>query len=224
MSRRLTLWGGLAVVAIAFAVALYLVALNWRPSTTTYQFQGIDVSAANGVVDWNAAKAAGADFGYVVATDGAERDARFEDNWRGTAAADVRRGAVHVWSLCRPAADQANNFNTMVPTTDDALPPALSIDFTAGCDARPARDAVLQELRGFITMVEAHSERPVILLVSRAFDAQYRVTEAIDRPIWSAQNFFTPDYAARPWRMWRVSDMRRIDGIDGPVNWDVVAK
>lgn len=224
MSRRRLLWGGLIVITAAFALVLYLVALSWRPSPDTYPFQGVDVSAANGAVDWNAVKAAGAEFGYVVATDGATRDARFEENWRGAAAADVRRGAVHVWSLCLPAADQVNNFNTMVPQADDALPPALSIDFTAGCDVRPARDAVLAALRSFIGPVEAHSQRPVILRVSRAFDAQYRVTEAFDRPVWSLQNFFAPDYAARPWRMWCASDMRRIDGIDGPVNWDVVAK
>lgn len=224
MSRRLWLWGGLAAVASAFALALYLFALNWRPSAATFRFQGVDVSAANGPVDWDAVKAAGADFGYVVATDGADRDARFEDNWRGAAATGIRRGAIHVWSLCRPAADQANNFNTTVPRADDPLPPALSLDFAPGCDTRPARDVVLEELRRFIVMVETHSERPVILFVSRAFEARYRVTEALDRPIWSAQNFFPPDYAARPWRMWRASDMRRIDGVSGPVNWDVVAK
>ena len=108
--------------------------------------------------------------------------------------------------------------------SEDALPPALLLDFAPGCDARPAREVVLEELRRFIIMVETHSERPVILFVSRAFDAQYRVTEAIDRPVWSAQNFFPPQYAARPWRMWRASDMRRIDGVIGPINWDVVAK
>ena len=221
---RLRWWIGLTVVAIAFSVTIYLVALSWRPSAATYDVQGIDVSAANGAVDWNAVRAAGAGFGYITATQGADRDARFEDNWRGAAAADLRRGAIHAWSLCRPAADQANNFNTTVPHADDALPPALSLDFTAGCDERPGRDALLTDLRGFITMVEAHSERPVILLVTRAFDARYRVTEAIDRPVWSAQDFLAPDYAARPWRMWRASDMRRIDGVDGPVNWDVVAK
>ena len=205
-------------------MATYLFALTWRPSAATFQFQGVDVSAANGAIDWDAVKAAGADFGYVVATDGDQRDARFEDNWRGAAAADLRRGAIHAWSLCRQAAAQANNFNTTVPRTDDALPPALSIDFAPGCDMRPARDVVIEELRRFIVMVETHSERPMILFVSRAFDAQYRVTAALDRPVWSAQNFFPPDYAARPWRMWRASDMRRIDGVTGPVNWDVVAK
>ncbi|MDB5679450.1 GH25 family lysozyme [Sphingomonas bacterium] len=224
MSRRVLLWGGLSVIAALFAGALYLFALSWRPSTDIYDVQGIDVSAANGAIDWNAAKAAGASFGYIAATDGGTRDERFEENWRAAAAADVRRGAVHVWSLCQPAADQANNFNTVVPKTDDSLPPALSMDFAAGCDARPMRDAVLGEIRRFVTMVEAHTDRPVILLASRAFEAQYRVTEAIDRPIWSAGNFLSPDYAERPWRMWRASDMRRIDGINGPVNWDVVAK
>ena len=224
MTRRGWLWGGLVVIAGAFALAVYLLALNWRPSAATFQFQGIDVSAANGAVDWDAVKAAGADFGYVVATDGADRDARFEDNWRGVAAADLRRGAIHAWSLCRLAADQANNFNTTVPRSDDALPPAVSLDFAPGCDARPARDVVLAEVRRFIVMVETHAERPVILFVSRAFDAQYRITEALDRPVWSTQNFFPPDYAARPWRMWRASDMRRIDGVSGPINWDVVAK
>jgi lysozyme len=37
------------------------------------------------------------------------------------------------------------------------------------------------------------------------------------------ENVLKPDYTARPWRMWRASDFRRIDGIEGPVNWDVVA-
>ena len=138
--------------------------------------------------------------------------------------AGMRRGAIHAWSLCRLAADQANNFNTTVPKTDDALPPAVAIDFIDGCDDRPSRDVVLEELKRFIIMVEAHTERPVLLLVSKRFEANYDVTSALDRPIWSAQNFFPPDYAARPWRMWRASDMRRIDGVEGPVNWDVVTK
>lgn len=222
--RRAKWWIVLAVVAAIFAGALYLFAINWRPSTASYDMQGIDVSAANGAVDWAAVKAAGGDFGYVVATSGDDRDAAFESNWRGAASAGVRRGAIHAWSLCLLAADQANNFNTTVPMNDDALPPAMSLDFAVGCDARPEREALLADLARFIAMVEAHAQRPVILLVSRAFEAKYRVTAAIDRPVWSTQDFFAPDYAARPWRMWRASDMRRIDGIDGPVNWDVVAK
>jgi lysozyme len=222
--RRLALPIGLAVAMLALAAALWLVARDWRPSVSDYQFQGVDVSDANGAVDWDAVKAAGADFGYARATLGGDRDPRFEDNWHGIAEAGMRRGAIHAWSLCRLAADQANNFNTTVPKADDALPSAVEVDFIDGCNDRPSREIVLEELKRFIIMVEAHTQRPVLLLVSKRFEANYSVTAALDRPVWSAQNFFPPDYAARPWRMWRASDMRRVDGVEGPVNWDVVTK
>jgi lysozyme len=225
LSRRIGVWGWLAIVTLLFSGALYLFALTWRPSASDYQFQGVDISDASGTIDWPAVKAAGADFAYIRATGGADvRDTLFEDNWRLAKAADLRAGAIHDFSLCRLAADQANNFNTTVPKSDDALPPAVSIDFAPDCDSRPGRDVVLEELKRFIIMVEAHTERPVILLVSRRFEAEYSVTKSLDRPVWSAGNFFPPGYAARPWRMWRASDMRRIDGVSGPVNWDVVAK
>ncbi|MBN8814475.1 MAG: glycosyl hydrolase [Sphingomonas sp.] len=214
----------MAAITVVFAGTLYLYALNWRPSDADYDLQGIDVSAANGSIDWAAVQAAGAKFGYIAATSGTDRDAAFEDNWRGAAAAGMRRGAVHVWSLCRGADEQANNFNTTVPKDPAALPSAVSLDFAAGCDTRPDRETLVAALSRYLAVVEANTRRPVILFVSRAFDSRYHITEAIDRPVWSAQNFFAPDYAARPWRMWRASDMRRIDGVSEPVNWDVVAK
>lgn len=228
MSRtvgRLGLLLSLLLITLLFVWSLWFVMRHWRPAVGEYRFQGIDVSARDGTVDWPAMKAAGAAFGYARATDGAGgRDARFEENWRAIQTAGMRRGAVHVWSLCRPATDQANDFITTVPRDDRALPPALALDFVTGCDAEPERDALIGDLRRFIATIEAHSGRPVVLQVSRRFEALYRVTEAIDRPVWSTGNFFPPAYAARPWRMWRATDMRRVDGVAGPVNWDVVAQ
>jgi len=215
----------LVVITLLFGGTLWLAAHHWRPSTADYHYQGIDVSDASGDVDWDAVKVAGASFAYIRATSGSEiRDSRFEENWRGAAAAELRRGAVQTYSLCKLAVDQANNFNTTVPRGDDSLPAAVELDFQQDCTDRPERDVVVAELGRFITMVEAYSRRPVVLQVSRRFEAAYRVTEAFDRPVWSTGNFFPPDYAARPWRMWRATDMRRIEGVNGPVNWDVVTK
>ena len=166
----------------------------------------------------------GADFAYLRATAGAEvRDARFAANWADVYATGMRRGAMHGYSLCRLAADQANNFNTTVPRATDALPAVVMVDFTPDCPSRPERAVLLDELRRYITMVELHTGKPVLLKVAKPFDAAYRVTGAIPRPIWAVQNFFPPDYPARPWKMWQANDMRRIDGVDGPVHWDVVA-
>lgn len=219
---------GAIVAAIVIVVALaalvgWTIALGWRPSGR-YPFQGVDVSAANGAVDWWTVRKGGADFAYIRATAGADvRDPAFERNWAGVSETGMRRGASHVYSLCRLAADQANNFNTTVPRTDGALPAAVEIDFADDCPSHPERAIVLDELRRFLTMVEAHTGKPVLLKVSKRFDAAYGVTAAIQRPIWAVRDFFPPDYPARRWRMWQASDMRRIDGVEGPVHWDVVA-
>ena len=221
--RRIGLAGALGIVIALSAVVIWTLALSWRPSDT-YRFQGIDVSEEQGPIEWWAVKAGGADFAYLRATSGADwRDTRFATNWGEVYATGMRRGALHVYSLCRLAVDQANNFNTTVPRASDALPAAVEIDFSEDCASRPVRDVVLNELRRFLSMVEAHTGKPVLLKISKRFDAAYQVTAAIPRPVWAVQDFFPPDYAARPWRMWQANDMRRIDGVDGAVNWDVVA-
>lgn len=221
--RRIGRLGALGIVAALSVVVAFTLAMSWRPSDR-YQFQGVDISEEQGPIDWWTVKAGGADFGYLRATYGADgRDARFEANWADIYATGMRRGAFHLYSLCRLAVDQANNFNTTVPRTEDALPAAVDIDFSDDCSSRPVRTIVIDEIRRYLTMVEAHTGKPVILRISKRFEAAYQVSAAIPRPIWAVQDFFPPDYAARPWRMWQANDMRRIDGIEGPVHWDVVA-
>ncbi|MBX9796190.1 GH25 family lysozyme [Sphingomonas sp.] len=216
---------GLPVIALSLtAAAGWQGATSWRPSDTNYRFQGIDVGAEQGPIEWFTLRDQHVDFVYLIATRAAtQRDPAFEAGWRGVYGAALRRGAIHVYSLCHLASDQGNNFNTTVPRTADALPPAILLDFQPDCAARPAREVVLGELEVLIAMIEGHSGKPVLLKTSAAFDRYYGVSEAIGRPIWSIGNFFPPSYAARPWRMWQASDMRRIEGAAQPVRWNVVA-
>ncbi|MEO5866450.1 MAG: GH25 family lysozyme [Sphingomonas sp.] len=210
--------------AAAIAIAGWTFARSWRPSSTSYKFQGLEVGEQQGPVDWWTVRAAGADFAYIRATSGAsKRDGRFAANWADARSTGMRRGALHVYSLCNLATDQANNFNTTVPRDQDALPAAVEIDFQDDCASRPGQPVLLDELRRFLTMVEEHTGKPVLLKITKRFDAAYKVTAAIPRPVWAVQDFFPPDYAATPWRMWQASGMRRIDGVSGAVNWDVVA-
>ncbi len=222
--RRIGRAGATAIIFGLSGIVAWTFATSWHPSDRNYRYQGIDVSAAMGPIDWWTVKAGGAQFGYIRATIAAdERDPQFPVSWADIFATGMRRGAIHVYSLCRLAADQANNFNTTVPHVSDALPAAIDIDFADDCPARPTRAVVLDELRRLITMIEAHTGKPVLLKLSQRFETTYRVSGAIPRSIWSVQSFFPPAYAARPWRMWQASDMRRIDGANGPVHWDVVA-
>lgn len=208
---------------IIIAVLTFLFARSWTPSRENYPVQGVDVSHHQGAIDWNRVRADGVDFAYIKATEGADmRDARFTENWRGSGQAGVKRGAYHFFTLCRLARDQAENFIALVPRDADALPYALDLEFGGNCSARPARGVILAEITTFIEMVEAHSEKPMVIYMTKEFEDQYKVSEAIDRSLWLRSIFFPPDYASHPWVMWQASNSRAVDGISGPVDWNVV--
>jgi lysozyme len=214
---------GLAAIGAA-GVGAWSWATAWAPSPERYPLQGIDLPLNPPAIEWGSVRAAGADFAYLVATSGADRrDGSFEANWAALPLAGLRRGAVHLYSLCQRATDQANAFNTVVPRAEDALPAAVDVDYRADCAGRPDKGVLASEIARFVERVEAHTGKPILLRVSRAVEGDYALSAAVERPVWATGNAVPPDYSARPWRMWRASDMRRIDGVEGPVNWDVVA-
>jgi lysozyme len=215
-----------SIFLLGFAVlagALLYFAMHWQPDRAAYPVQGVDVSNDQGEIAWPNVEADGVDFAYVKATEGAEtRDPRFAENWMGASRVGLRRGAYHTYTLCRLASDQATNFIATVPRDAAALPAAVALDFGSDCSERPARSVLLTEVASFIKMVEAHTGKPVLLLLSRAFEDQYQVSSAIDRPLWLKRSAFPPDFGARPWVMWQASKIRRVDGIGGPAHWNAV--
>lgn len=221
--RRGFVIGAVLVAAGALgSLALSGYVRNWRPSEQHYPSQGVDVSAASGAIAWPAVRAAGASFAYVAATEGTARDPAFETNWQDAADVGLRRGALAVFRGCGDADAQADAFNTVVPPAADALPAAVEVNLQ-GCATQPDRDALLGALIRFLTKAEAHTGTPMLVRVGPAIEHRYRVSEAIARPIWSVRDYVAPNYAARPWRMWRANGHRHIEGVDNPVGWDVVA-
>ncbi len=216
--------GGLLLVAvILLSVSGWVATRYWRPSVSSYPQQGLEVSAENGEVMWPSLKAAGASFAYIMATSGdSDRDARFAENWQGSAAIGLKRGAIHRFHLCRLARDQATNFIATVPREAYALPAVVDLSLDHNCAAKPARTVVVQEVATFIRMVEAHTEKPMIIRLSRAFEEEYAVSRAIDRPLWLTSFLLTPSYGERPWIMWRANKARVVDGLETPTGWSVV--
>lgn len=224
-SKRLGAVGALAIVVGVAATGGWALATSWHPSLDSYPIQGIDVSDEAGAIDWAMAHASGADFAYMRATMGdAGRDTLFAANWAGAFGAGMRRGAVHDFALCRLAADQAHNFTVVVPRVTDALPAAVSIDDDPSCATPPSAEILAGEVARFIAVVERHTGKPVLLRISPAIERRYALSARIDRTLWATGNFFPPSYLSRPWRMWRANALRRIDGADRAVGWDVVAR
>lgn len=210
---------------LLFAYAGWSTVTGWTPSRDEFSLQGIVVSEANGQPEWAELGATGVDFAYITASEGARhRDARFAANLEGAQQAGIRTGALHHFDICRLASDQAALFITTVPRSEQALPPTVQIDFSESCKSRPNRAFIVSELATFVNQIEAHSGMPAILLLAEDFEQEYKVSSAIDRTVWLEANWFLPDYAARPWVMWTASNIRRVDGIDGPVRWAVVRK
>lgn len=211
-----------AGVLALLALGGWLYARHWRPSANDFPLQGIETSADDGAIDWALLRAAGADFVYLDATTGTARDRAFARSWSESAGAGMRRGAVHRWSFCADAEAQATAMLSTVPRAADALPAALAIDFAAECTRRPERAALLAQLRAFIAASESHAGKPMLVQASPAVERAYALTGDLGRPVWVVGNFRTPGYAAKPWAMWRASDMLRVAGVEGPVRWNVV--
>lgn len=218
-------------IAVIILIALALAAgigwnlwTRWVPSRTDFPTQGISVSAAQGEIDWGSVRAQGADFAYIRAASGTGyRDARFAANWAGAKRAGLRFGAEIIFDPCKAASEQATLFIATVPRDNASLPPAIRLDTEAKCEPLPTRDHVLSELNTLIVLIESHSGKAALIHPSRAFEARYDIARSINRTLWLDSNGLKPDYAARPWVMWTANDDYLIEGVAGPVAWNVVA-
>ena len=215
---------GAAIVLLLLAAGLALWwAARWTPDRTLYPMQGVTIDAANGDVHWGSIKAAGADFAYIMATDGSSTiDPKFVRNMAHAREAGVQAGAIHRYSLCQLATDQAANFIRHVPRRADALPAVVWLDYDDRCPDRPTRALLLSELATFLAQIEAHMGKQSVIAPGPAFESDYKVTQGIARTTWLRRDFFEPDYGAHPWAMWQANDYVRLSGAEGTVGWNAL--
>ena len=211
----------LLIAAIGIGMWQYM--LHWRPSDSRYPRQGIDVSHHQGIIDWSALPAQRVDFAYIKATEGGDhRDRRFVENWASAGRVGIARGAYHFFTLCRSGADQAANFIATVPLDPAALSPVIDLEFGGNCAARPSTAVLMKELAAFVRPVEARFDKPVTLYLTREFDAAYSLSARVKRPLWLRRLVLEPNWGARPWTIWQASSFRRVHGITGRVDWNVM--
>jgi lysozyme len=213
----------LLIIAAGLALAGALeLSGRWRPWERSYPTQGIDVSHHQGKIDWSRLPSQGVDFAYIKASEGGDhRDRLFAANWSGARRAGIARGAYHFFTLCRSGAEQAANFIAAAPVEPDALAPAVDLEHLGNCSRKLPPDAFHRELAAYLKLVEARYRKPVLLYLTREFDQAYQVSARVDRPLWLRSIVTEPSFGARPWRLWQVSNFRRLRGIRGRVDWNV---
>lgn len=223
--KKFIAWVALAALFAALICYIgYRVAINWHPSIDRYPIQGVDVSHHQGDIDWNTLRDAGAQFAFIKATEGGDWiDSRFEENWREASEAGIPRGAYHFFTLCRSGREQAQNFIDVVPRESDALPPVVDLEFYGNCGRDLSPENLRRELSDFLDLVEAHYERRVIIYVLEDFDQQFEIIANFDRSLWLRSLIFRPEYGSRDWSIWQASSFRHMEGVDGRIDWNVLA-
>ncbi len=222
-ARRVGL-GVIGALVVVVLVGLGVWRLYWphhRPALRAGEHYGVDVSNHQGEIDWEAVAADDVSFAYLKATEGGDHvDARFAENREAARAAGVEVGAYHFFTLCRPGAEQAENFLATVPDDMD-LPPALDLELGGNCAARPPAEDVQREVQAWLDTVEEATGRPVALYVLDGWDHLYPRDDLAgpDRPLWSRR--IGPFRPSGDWLLWQYTGEARVDGIDGPVDLNV---
>ncbi len=191
-SRRHRRWpfllGGLvillALVAGGLVVAWKIWAPSYRPSLLPGERYGIDVSAYQGNVNWKQVAASGISFVYIKATEGSSfLDPDFAEDRTAAESAGLEVGAYHFFSLCSSGRAQAAAFLRAVGPRKLQLPPAVDLEPSTFCSARPSAADVRAQLAAFLAAVEPEEGRAV-LYVSGDFEAAYPVERWFSRKLW----------------------------------------
>jgi lysozyme len=179
--------------------------------------EGIDLSHHNGPVDWARLGTEPLDFVYLKATEGSDHvDARFQENWQAATRLGWQTGAYHFYLLCRDGASQAENFIRQVEVRAGTLPPAVDLEHAHNCRARGGRTETLEELRTFLSALEAEYGTVPVIYTTPAFHAEWLAGEGFDgHPLW-IRSLDGPPHI--PYAIWQYSMKGTAAGITGKVD------
>jgi lysozyme len=185
--------------------------------------QGIDVSRYQGRIDFDAAHAAGTNFVFIKATEGADYiDPNFHENWSRARAAGMPRAAYHFMAWCSLARDQAEWFKRMVPPDPDALPPVLDLEWnhSSSCKKRFSREDTLEKIRVMLAEMEAHTGKIPIIYTDITFHRDMLEGEQFDNAFWLRSTAAEPHtrYSGRDWTFWQWTQTGTMPGIHAEVD------
>ena len=186
--------------------------------------RGIDVSYAQGAIDWAKVRAAGTGFAIIRAGYGSMdygEDKRFAENAAGCAAAGIPFGLYH-YSYARSAdsaRDEAAAFLARIKGLRPEYP--LWLDFEERIQTRLPPSAQMDVIEAFLSAVEEagyyaglYSCRDVIDALAAACPARLAKYD-----LWAA-GWGGKDGCTRAHGMWQYSASGEVAGINGPVDLD----
>ena len=163
---------------------------------------------------------------WIKATEGGDRDARFQANWEGAKAAGIPHGAYHFVYWCRPPLEEINYFEQNAPVEDDALPPVLDAEATPTsptCHRHLTQDGAIADMQVMLQEMERHyGKRPIIYTTVDFYQAILSDGAFTDYPIWvrSTKHHPAVKFGQRAWHFWQYESDGRVPGIAVNVDKD----
>ena len=180
--------------------------------------RGIDVSAHNGDIDFDAVAADSISFVYMKATEGAEfYDALFDRNYLKASKAGIDVGAYHFFRFDSPGHIQAYNFMNSLEGKKMTLPPAIDVEDWRNADEIPVKD-VVDQLSSMVGVLKSAGRRVVIYTNKKCYDT-YIKGRFDSVQVWMCALDAEPSDSVN-WRIWQYSHRGRVRGINGNVDLD----
>ncbi|PJJ79401.1 glycoside hydrolase family 25 protein [Mucilaginibacter auburnensis] len=189
-----------------------------------YKIHGIDVSYAQGKINWQQVAAMEEDsvrikFAFIKATEGLLTvDPYFKRNWREAAKVGIVCGAYHFFRPAKDGAWQARFFLQNVKPESGDLPTVVDIEVLDGVSPQKMR----KELQAYVKKMEAVTGVKPIIYTSISFYKDYLDGHFDGYPLWIAHYYqselkLTED---TNWWFWQHSDKATINGIGHVVDFN----
>lgn len=189
-----------------------------------YSIHGIDVSYAQGKIDWYKVKSMEDDdvrigFAFIKATEGLLTvDPYFKRNWREAAKVGITCGAYHFFRPKKSGKWQAHFFLQNVNLEKGDLP--MVVDIEVLDNVPPAQ--MRKELGAFLDFVEKKTKAKPIIYSGLSFYNDYLKGYFDEYPFWIA-HYYKDHLKVDPttnWWFWQHSDLAKVNGINHLVDFD----
>ena len=208
----------LLVGIIAFALVWNGIIILNSLNAKKYDIKGIDVSAYQGVIDWNTLSKNDISFVFIKATEGSSFvDERFAYNFSEAQKTPLSVGAYHFFSYDSEGKTQADNFINNVVAFEGMLPPVIDLEFYGDKESNPPKRAdVEKRLKTMLDILEVHyGQKPIIYATEKSYKL-YLSNDYKEYDIWIRNVISKPKISNdREWTFWQYTNRDRLDGYKG---------
>lgn len=203
---------------------------NEMGQTTDIGAKGIDVSYAQGAINWAKVKAAGVDFAMIRASRGEVSDSRpiaqdvtFEYNITQATANGIKVGVYHYLyaSSVTEARKEARFFLKTIKPYKITYPVVLDIE--EQYQAKLGKSSVTKIVKAFLDEVSAAGYYAMIYCNKTWLTDYLDMSKLTDYDVWLAQWNTVPTYKG-DFGIWQYSSKGIVSGIDGYVDLNISYK